>query len=124
RLPQDRAQLQPADGDRGPDLRRRGRGDRARGKPRPGLHPFAEHLREADDPRRSLRQEDRVPHDPAKGSGMIRPFAFAIGLAAAGAAAAQTPEPRVPPGMQWLYGSGEGAASTVQAYRAFRTYVL
>jgi len=45
-------------------------------------------------------------------------------IAAAGAAAAQAPEPRVPPGMQWLYGSGEGAAATVQAYHAFRTYVL
>ena len=30
------------------------------------------HLREADDPRRALRQEDRVPHDPAEGSGMSR----------------------------------------------------
>ena len=62
-LPQDRAQLQPADGDRGQDLRRRGRGDRAGRQPRSGLHPSAEHLCEADDPRRALRQEDRVRDD-------------------------------------------------------------
>jgi hypothetical protein len=30
-------------------------------------HPPAEHLREADDPRRALRQEDRVPHRAAAG---------------------------------------------------------
>ncbi len=41
RLPQDRAQLQPADGDRGQGLRRRGRGDRAGRQPRPRLHPPA-----------------------------------------------------------------------------------
>jgi 5'-nucleotidase (lipoprotein e(P4) family) len=38
-------------------------------------------------------------------------------------AAAQA-EPRVPSGMQWLYGSGEGAVSSVQAYHAFRDYVV
>jgi 5'-nucleotidase (lipoprotein e(P4) family) len=32
--------------------------------------------------------------------------------------------PRVPTGMQWLYGSGEGAASSIQAYHAFRDHVL
>lgn len=32
--------------------------------------------------------------------------------------------PSVPPGMQWLYGSGEGGASSIQAYHAFRDYVL
>lgn len=46
----------------------------------------------------------------------------------AGAASGQTqpqPQPqRPPPGMQWLYGSGEGGAISVQAYRAFRDYVL
>ena len=31
--------------------------------------------------------------------------------------------PRVPAGMQWLYGSGEGAASSLQAYRIFGNYV-
>jgi 5'-nucleotidase (lipoprotein e(P4) family) len=32
--------------------------------------------------------------------------------------------PATPPsGMQWLYGSGEGAASSLQAYRAFGSYV-
>lgn len=48
-----------------------------------------------------------------------------LGLAAtlvATAAAAQPPS--VPPGMQWLYGSGEGAATGIQDYRAFRDYVL
>lgn len=29
-----------------------------------------------------------------------------------------------PPGMQWLYGSGEGGASSLQAYHAFRDYVV
>jgi 5'-nucleotidase (lipoprotein e(P4) family) len=33
-------------------------------------------------------------------------------------------EPRVPSGMQWLYGSGEAAASSLQAYDAFRDHVL
>ena len=51
----------------------------------------------------------------------------ALGLGAlllAGAASAQ-PAPRTPPPtMQWLYGSGESAASSLQAYRAFRNYVL
>jgi 5'-nucleotidase (lipoprotein e(P4) family) len=30
----------------------------------------------------------------------------------------------VPPAMQWLYGSGEGAAASLQAYDAFRDHVL
>jgi len=48
-----------------------------------------------------------------------------IGLAAmlAAASAAAQP-PSVPPGMQWLYGSGEGGATNIQAYHAFRDYVL
>ena len=29
-----------------------------------------------------------------------------------------------PPAMQWLYGSGEGGAASIQAYRAFRDYVV
>lgn len=32
--------------------------------------------------------------------------------------------PRVPGGMQWLYGSGEAAATSIQAYHAFRDHVL
>ena len=32
--------------------------------------------------------------------------------------------PAVPSGMQWLYGSGESAASSLQAYRALRDHVL
>jgi len=44
----------------------------------------------------------------------------------AGVASAQPqPQPQRPPaGMQWLYGSGEGGAASVQAWRAFRDYVL
>jgi len=42
----------------------------------------------------------------------------------AAATAAQAQEPRVPSGMQWLYGSGEGAATSIQAYHAFRDYVV
>jgi 5'-nucleotidase (lipoprotein e(P4) family) len=51
-------------------------------------------------------------------------------VALAGSAAAQTPPPSPPLApspfatMQWLYGSGEGAASSIQAYRAFTAYVL
>ena len=37
----------------------------------PDCDPSAEHLREADDPRRALRQEDRVPDDPRAGGGVI-----------------------------------------------------
>lgn len=57
-------------------------------------------------------------------------------LGLAGCATAQVPapvsapvpvpspaEPRVPAGMQWLYGSGEGGAASIQAYHAFRDYV-
>ncbi len=32
--------------------------------------------------------------------------------------------PTVPPGMQWMYGSGEGGAASIQAYHAFRDHVL
>lgn len=54
-------------------------------------------------------------------------------LALAGCATAPTPAPqasapaagpRVPPAMQWLYGSGEAAAASVQAYQALRDHVL
>ena len=37
---------------------------------------------------------------------------------------APPPAPTVPPAMQWLYGSGEGAAASIQTYHAFRDYVL
>jgi 5'-nucleotidase (lipoprotein e(P4) family) len=43
-------------------------------------------------------------------------------LLTAGTATAQPPS--VPPAMQWLYGSGEGGATSIQAYHAFRDYVL
>lgn len=45
-------------------------------------------------------------------------------IAALAATSAQAQEPRVPPAMQWLYGSGEGAATGIQAYHAFRDYVV
>jgi predicted secreted acid phosphatase len=32
--------------------------------------------------------------------------------------------PDAPAGMQWLYGSGEGAAASIETYRALETYVL
>jgi len=61
-------------------------------------------------------------------------FAGAL-LILAGCASAQTPAPQplppaaapappVPSGMQWLYGSGESGASSIQAYQAFRDYVI
>lgn len=35
------------------------------------------------------------------------------------------PQPAAPPkGMQWLYGSGESAATSIQAFRAFRDHAL
>jgi 5'-nucleotidase (lipoprotein e(P4) family) len=61
-------------------------------------------------------------------------FALGLALIAGGAwaqapappaAAAQDPAAPTPPsGMQWLYGSGESGASSIQAYRAFRDHVL
>ncbi len=39
-------------------------------------------------------------------------------------AVAPADAPAVPPAMQWLYGSGEGAASSLQTYNAFRDHVL
>lgn len=54
---------------------------------------------------------------------MIRGLALA-GLLLTGTASAQTPPRTPPPAMQWMYGSGESAASSIQAYRAFRTYVI
>lgn len=42
-------------------------------------------------------------------------------VAAIPAAAA---EPKVPATMQWLYGSGEGGAASIQAYHGFRDYVI
>ncbi len=37
---------------------------------------------------------------------------------------AAVPKPLVTPGMQWLYGAGEGAAASIQTYHAFRNHVL
>ena len=54
---------------------------------------------------------------------MIPRAAALLSLLLAGAASAQ-PAPTPPSGMQWLYGSGEGAAASIQAYDAFRDYVV
>lgn len=54
-------------------------------------------------------------------------YALLGAAALAGCATAQAPAPtapRPPAGMQWLYGSGEGGASGIQAYSAFLAYVL
>jgi 5'-nucleotidase (lipoprotein e(P4) family) len=53
---------------------------------------------------------------------MIRGLALA-GLLLSGTASAQAQPRTPPPAMQWMYGSGESAASSIQAYRAFRDYV-
>jgi len=42
----------------------------------------------------------------------------------AAAPAQNTPPPAAFSSLQWLYGSGEGAASSIQAYSAFRAYAL
>jgi 5'-nucleotidase (lipoprotein e(P4) family) len=48
------------------------------------------------------------------------------GVMLGASASAQTPPaaPTPPGGMQWLYGSGEGGASSIQAYHAFRDYIV
>jgi 5'-nucleotidase (lipoprotein e(P4) family) len=51
---------------------------------------------------------------------------FAAGLATiafAGSAATAQPPPPFPPGMQYTYGSGEGSAISMQAWRALTAYV-
>ena len=67
---------------------------------------------------------------------MIRWAPMLVALTLAGCATAPAPAPApapqaaaaaaqsVPPSMQWLYGSGEGAATSIQTYHAFRDYVL
>jgi 5'-nucleotidase (lipoprotein e(P4) family) len=48
----------------------------------------------------------------------------AAAFIASACATAQTPPPAPPSGMQWLYGSGEGGASSLQAYHGFLAYVI
>src|SRR5690606_1688116 len=121
-FPQDRAQLQPADGDRSEDLRRRGRGNRARRQPRPRLHPPARHLCEAPRPWRALRQEDRIPHHAFARDRLMRGLALAAPLLLAGCASAPAEvatAPAAPPAeaakppvaLQYLYGSPEAAVA-------------
>jgi len=54
----------------------------------------------------------------------VKALAALVALTLAAPVAAQPRGPSVPPAMQWLYGSGEGGASSIQAYRGFRDYVL
>jgi 5'-nucleotidase (lipoprotein e(P4) family) len=71
----------------------------------------------------------------------MRRILAAAAFVASSCATAQTPSPSAPPppastivirenpasappAMQWLYGSGEGGASSLQAYHAFRDYVV
>ncbi len=77
---------------------------------------------------------------PGEGRGPVRRINWAPAFAGALAllvlpacATAQTPAPQPAPApsrpapfetMQWLYGSGEGAAASIQAYHAFRDHVL
>ena len=63
----------------GKRVRRRGRGNRAGRQPRPRLHPFAVDLRQPPDPRRALRQEDRVPDGARKGGGVMATEAITKG---------------------------------------------
>jgi hypothetical protein len=115
-VPQDRAQLQPAGSDLRAHLRRRGRGDRAGGEPRPGLHPFAQHLRETDDPRRALRQEDRVPNGAAAGSGMTRSNPWLIVGGWLSAAASLLHLGVIAGGPDWyrFFGAGEAMAQMAE----------
>jgi 5'-nucleotidase (lipoprotein e(P4) family) len=62
---------------------------------------------------------------------VIGRYLLLAAAALAGCATAQAPPPQpapiapgVPSGMQWLYGSGEGGASSLQAYHAFLAYVI
>jgi len=66
----------------------------------------------------------RQPWAPAV-AGALALAGCATAPSTAPATVAATPAtPAVPPTMQWLYGSGEGAASSIQAYHAFRDHVL
>ena len=61
---------------------------------------------------------------------MKRGLILLLGLAVAVQAPARPAPPvapdtlAVPGAMQWLYGSGEGASTGIQAYRAFREYAV
>jgi 5'-nucleotidase (lipoprotein e(P4) family) len=66
--------------------------------------------------RRPFVSLGRVPRLRSGGTGL----AIAAALLAS---AAPAQPPSVPPGMQWLYGSGEGGATGIQAYHALRDYV-
>ena len=55
---------------------------------------------------------------------ILRGLALGAALATGAAAAQPAGQPIPPAGMQWLYGSGEGAAASFPAYSSFRTYVV
>ena len=64
RLPQDRAELQSDDGDRGEGHRRRGRASGAGRRDRSGPHPHARHLRQAHHRGRQRQEAHRIPQYP------------------------------------------------------------
>ena len=64
RLPQDRAQFQSDDGDRGEDHRGRGRASGAGRRDRSRPHPYARHLRQAHRRSRHRQQAHRIPQHP------------------------------------------------------------
>ncbi|WP_284734378.1 HAD family acid phosphatase [Sphingosinicella terrae] len=74
--------------------------------------------------------EARFDFLPSLSAGRGIGLAAALALAGCATAPAVSPQsataaaPTVPPAMQWLYGSGESAASSLQAYSAFRDHVL
>jgi 5'-nucleotidase (lipoprotein e(P4) family) len=70
-----------------------------------------------------------TPTPPLKGRGFWAALCLSLGAcatapAAPPAAAGPPASPSILPGIQWLYGSGESAASSLQAYRAFRDHAL
>ena len=75
-------------------------------------------------------RESRIPGPrlswaPAFAGALLLSTACATAQSPAPSTIAVSENPPTPPaGMQWLYGSGEGGASSLQAYRAFRDYVV
>jgi 5'-nucleotidase (lipoprotein e(P4) family) len=70
----------------------------------------------------SARGVEPRPKPPTPNPSLIGRGIFIAAAFISAAAAAQAPS--VPPTMQWLYGSGEAAATSTQAYHAFRDHVL
>lgn len=68
-----------------------------------------------------MRRLAFVPLIALAGCAAAQPAPIPVPIAPTAPAEAKAPEP--PGGMQWLYGSAEGAAASVQAYRAFESFV-